>query len=46
MPTNEEIIIISGFKTKVNYYGWFTVPAWLLIVGPLAIGFVAGAWIF
>lgn len=42
MPSNTEIIIISGFKTRVNYYGWFTVPAWLLIVGPLVVGLIVG----
>lgn len=45
MPSSEDIIIISGFKTKVNYYNWFTVPAWAFIAAPLVALFV-GAILF
>jgi len=30
MPTPEEIIIISGYKQKVRYYGMLTMPAWVI----------------
>lgn len=46
MPSDQDIIIISGYKQKVNYYGWFTVRAWVFIAAPVATliaGLIAGA---
>jgi len=30
MPSSEEIIIISGYKQKVRYYGMITLRAWVI----------------
>ena len=43
--TEEETIIISNYRTRVNFYGLFTVRAWVLVAGLAAIGFIAGAWV-
>jgi len=42
----EETIIISGYKQKVSYYGWFTVRAWVFLAAPIAtliVGLIVGA---
>jgi hypothetical protein len=39
MPSSTEIIIISGYKQKVSYYGLPAMPAWALVAIPLVIGF-------
>ena len=41
MP-DDDTIIISNYRTRVSFYGWFTVPAWALVAAPLALGFVLG----
>lgn len=30
MATPTDIIIISGYKQKVRYYGMLTMPAWVI----------------
>jgi len=30
MPSDSDIIIISGYKQKVRYYGMLTMPAWVI----------------
>ena len=38
---SDDDIIIRGYKDRVNYYGWFTVPAWTFIAAPI-VAFIAG----
>lgn len=45
MPSDSDVIIISNYRTKVNYYGWFTVRAWVFLAAPIA-AFIAGVLIF
>jgi hypothetical protein len=45
MPSSTDIIIISGYKQKVSYYGWFTVRAWVFLAAPVAtliVGLIVG----
>lgn len=37
----EETIIISGYRQKVSYYGWFTCRAWVFAAAPV-VAFLVG----
>jgi hypothetical protein len=46
MPSDQDVIIISNYRTRVNYYGWFTVRAWVFLAAPgaaLIVGLIVGA---
>jgi hypothetical protein len=30
MPSDQDIIIISGYKQKIRYYGMITLRAWVI----------------
>lgn len=45
MPSDSDTIIISNYRTKVNYYGWFTVRAWVFLAAPV-VTFIVGALVF
>lgn len=41
MPSDDDTIIIRGYKDKVSYYGLPAVPAWVFIAVPI-LAFIAG----
>jgi hypothetical protein len=42
MTHERDHVIIDDYKTRISFYGWFTVPAWALVAAPLVIGVVLG----
>lgn len=45
MPTPEQVIVVSGYKQRVSYYGLPAMPAWVFAAAPivaLIVGLLVG----